>query len=151
MRRFAQPGLQFRVDREIDAIDQVHGTQGPGIEDQEQTQGKVEQAEGRFQAAQRMGPGHQVVLAQHKVRAGEKGADRGADQENAHRAVDEEKEFKGLRPQQVAGLGTVLVADRLEDEGEENQDPDPVGPAEGRWHRTSGRRRTAPRRTGPGW
>ena len=77
-----------------------------GVEDQKQPQGEVEQAEGRLQAPQRMGPGHEVVLAQGKVRAGEKGADRGADQENADRAVDEEKEFIGLRPQQVAGLGT---------------------------------------------
>ena len=78
--RLAQATIKFQVTREIDVVGQVQGTEHAGIEDQEHAEGKVEQAEGRFQPAQGMLPCHEVVVVEHKVRTGEKSADRGADQ-----------------------------------------------------------------------
>ena len=55
---------------------------------------------------------------------------RRADQNNAKRTVDYQKNFINRRPQQVIRLLAVLVADRLDDEGKEDGDPGPIGAAE---------------------
>jgi hypothetical protein len=102
------------------------------IEDQEQPERQVEDRERGFDASQRMRPGHLVEVVQREVRSGEERAHRRADQEDADRAVDEQESLVGTRAQQVVRLLPVLIADRLDDEGEKDQDPHPVGPAETR-------------------
>ena len=77
-----------------------------------------------------MGPGDHVVGRELEVGTGEKGAHGRADQQDAHRTVDEQEQLVYPRTEQVHGFFPVLVADRLDNESEQDQDPDPVGPAE---------------------
>ena len=95
---------------------------------------KIEETEGLSAASSPRSGWVQVtkLLAfKLKIGAGVKGADRRADQENADRAVDKEKAFVNQAAIDVPRFFAELVADRLEDEGEEDQDPHPVGAAEG--------------------
>lgn len=75
-----QPCHQVLV---AEVVGQVEGAEGPGEKDQKKTEGEVEEAEGGFESPQRMGPPDQIVVVEDEVGPGKKGADCGADEENA--------------------------------------------------------------------
>ena len=51
-------------------------------------------------------------------------------QDAAHTAVDEQEDIVGRRAIDVAGLGAILVADGLEHEAKQDENPEPVGAPE---------------------
>ena len=124
----AEPQLHFRCQGEINVIDQIHRTQDPGIKNQKQPQGQIEDREGRFEASQRMGPTHLIELVQGEIGAGKKRAHGRPDQQNTDRAVDEQKQFIRSGSQQVTRFFPLFITHRLNDEGKKNQNPCPVCP-----------------------
>jgi len=111
-------------------IEQVHGAENAGQKGQEDAEGEIEQAEGRFQTAQGVLPGDRVVGAELKIGAAEEGGNGGSDQQQADAAVDEEEGVVGFGSQQIARLATVFKAHRLHNEGKEDENPHPVGAPE---------------------
>ena len=74
---------------------------------------------------------NEVVLHDDEVAALEEGGYGTAQKQRTQQAVDDEAHLEGLGAEEVAELVLELVADGLQDEGEEDEHPQPVGPAEG--------------------
>ena len=69
-------------------------------------------------------------LIDGEVAAGEEGADGGTDEQGSEDTVDHQEDAEGFAADQVFLLVLELIGNGLEDEGEQDQDPHPVGAAE---------------------